>query len=665
MRLTPPSSLLFLLTLAVADRPAAIAQTAASADPPQLADRSLEDLMAVEVGTVFGAAKREQRVTEAPSSVTILTAEDVRRFGWRTLGEALASVRGFYTTYDRNYTYIGVRGVGRPSDYNNRVLVLVNGHRYNDNVYDQALVGNEFPIDLALVDRIEVIRGPGSALYGTSAFFAVINVVVRPGGAVGGSESSIEVGSFRSFRARASYGHRTVAGTDALLSVTRTSSNGRDLLYFPEYDADPAANFGISRDADGEASTSVFGSLSRGRYALQGTFGTRRKELPTGAWGTTLGDNRNYTDDMRGWLDATVTGTYEGVALTGRAFADYSGYRARYINLDGVLDNRDTADGAWIGGEGIASRRFGSRHHLTTGLEYRGNLRQDQANWDLEPYVVLIDARVSSNQVAVYAQDEIALHRRVTATLGARYDWWSHIGGTATPRVGVVYRTDANTAIKALYGEAYRAPSVYELYYYPDPLGRPLRPERVRTSEVVFEQYLGGSMRLSATGYRTNARNLIAQTDAPELFYFENRERIESRGVGFEAERRWTSGVLLRGSYAVQRTLDLPTGAEVSNSPRHLGLVHLAVPLAARYVTLAAESQYVGARLSTLGSHIPGAWLTNANVTYAPPRQPLSFSFRAANLWNASYAHPVGLEFRQDTMPQDGRTVSVRATLRL
>jgi outer membrane cobalamin receptor len=75
-----------------------------------------------------------------------------------------------------------VRGFGRPSDYNNRILLLVNGHRYNDNVYDQAPIGLDFPIDLALVDRIEVIRGPGSALYGTSAFFAVINVIVRPGG---------------------------------------------------------------------------------------------------------------------------------------------------------------------------------------------------------------------------------------------------------------------------------------------------------------------------------------------------------------------------------------------------------------------------------------------------------------------------------------------------
>ena len=145
MRLTTPSALLALTVLAATAAPAR-AQTS-PADPPALADKSLEDLMAVEVGTVFGAARREQRVTEAPSSVTIVTAEDIRTFGWRTLADALSSVRGFYVTNDRNYTYVGVRGFGRPSDYNNRVLVLVNGHRYNDNVYDQALIGNEFPVD--------------------------------------------------------------------------------------------------------------------------------------------------------------------------------------------------------------------------------------------------------------------------------------------------------------------------------------------------------------------------------------------------------------------------------------------------------------------------------------------------------------------------------------
>ena len=298
---------------------------------------------------------------------------------------------------------------------------------------------------------------------------------------------------------------------------------------------------------------------------------------------------------------------------------------------------------------------------MTTGVEYRRNVRQDQDSHLVDPFESTVDSHYRSNQAAIYAQDEIQLHRRVTATLGGRYDWWSLTGGTVTPRVGLVYRTDADTAIKALYGEAYRAPTVYETYYYPHPFERMLRPERLRTSEVVYEQYFGGSYRVTATGYVTHAKNLISQ--GAEL-YFENREQARSRGIEIEAERRCTSGTLLRASYVAQQTTDPVAGVELSNSPRRLALVQAAVPFWSRKISLAAESQYVGHRFSTMGTHIEGVWLTHVNVTFVPPGRPLSFSARVSNLFDTAYAHPVGFEFRQDVMPQDGRSVSVRATLR-
>src|SRR5207237_4980595 len=96
------------------------AQTpAAPQDPTAL---SLEQLLNTEVQTVFGASRFEQRVIDAPASVTIVTRDEIRRYGYRTLAEILQGVRGFYVTYDRNYTYLGVRGFGRPGDYNTRVL---------------------------------------------------------------------------------------------------------------------------------------------------------------------------------------------------------------------------------------------------------------------------------------------------------------------------------------------------------------------------------------------------------------------------------------------------------------------------------------------------------------------------------------------------------------
>jgi iron complex outermembrane receptor protein len=378
-----------------------------------------------------------------------------------------------------------------------------------------------------------------------------------------------------------------------------------------------------------------------------------------------LGDVGTHTTDSRAWIDAAVTGAFRGTALTARGFADYTGYRGSYLldEAEGPADTRDTADGVWIGGEATASRRLGTRHQVVTGIEYRRNLRQDQTYAYVDPYLVTVDARYKSNQFAIYGQDEIQLHRRLTATVGGRYDWWSLIGGTATPRVGLVYRTDADTAIKALYGEAYRAPTVYETYYYPDPSGRTLRPERLRTTEVVWEQYVGGSLRLTATGYVTLARNLISQTELDPFFY-ENREQSRSRGVEVEGERRWPNGILARASFVVQRTQDRRAGVELSNSPRQLGLVHLAVPAYSRNLTLATESQYVGSRLSSQGTPVDGGWLTNLHLTYRPAGRQVTVAGHVANLFDRAYGHPVGLEFRQDVIPQNGRSVSLRATVR-
>ena len=89
-----------------------------------------------------------------------MTAEDIRRFGYTSLADVLRGVRGLYVTNDRNYTYIGVRGFLRPGDYTTRVLVLIDGHRLNDNVYDSGSVGRESMLDVELIDRVEVIRGP-------------------------------------------------------------------------------------------------------------------------------------------------------------------------------------------------------------------------------------------------------------------------------------------------------------------------------------------------------------------------------------------------------------------------------------------------------------------------------------------------------------------------
>src|SRR6185295_13718375 len=122
----------------------------------------LEDLMKLDSGQVFGASERLQPATEAPASVSFVTSEEIKRYGYRTLADILRGIRGIYVTDDRNFSLVGTQGFAKPGDYNSRILLLVNGHRVNDNVFGQAEIGAEFGLDAAMFQRVEIIRGPAA-----------------------------------------------------------------------------------------------------------------------------------------------------------------------------------------------------------------------------------------------------------------------------------------------------------------------------------------------------------------------------------------------------------------------------------------------------------------------------------------------------------------------
>ena len=209
-----------------------------------LPELSLEELMRLDTGRVFGASERLQPSTEAPASVSFITADEIKRYGYRTLADILRGVRGMYVTNDRNFSYLGTRGFGKPGDYNSRILLLVNGHRVNDNVYGQAEIGAEFGIDPAMFERVEIIRGPASSLYGDSAIFAVVNVITKSGASLDGASFTVEDGTLGTRLARASAGRRLASGVEVAISGTYEESAGVDRLYFPAFDT-PATNHGI------------------------------------------------------------------------------------------------------------------------------------------------------------------------------------------------------------------------------------------------------------------------------------------------------------------------------------------------------------------------------------------------------------------------------------
>lgn len=237
----------------------------------------LEQLMDI---PVMAASKYAQPQHEVAASVSVITRDDIRTFGWRTLGEALASLPGFHTTYDRQYTYVGARGLGMPDDFNTRLLITLNGNRLNEPTYDSVMAGHEFPLDQDLIERIEVIPGPGGAVYGQNALFGVINVVTRDGAGLNGTEVAAAWQSPQGQRqVRLSHGRVLDNGVDLLLSASGLRARGEDRFY--DYGAGGA---GVAAGLDGERADQLFLRLSRGPWSFDLAYGDRRKDDPTAAY---------------------------------------------------------------------------------------------------------------------------------------------------------------------------------------------------------------------------------------------------------------------------------------------------------------------------------------------------------------------------------------------
>ena len=387
-----PAFVLMCMGIAVAQEKKPVQQ----ADPTQL---SLDELMKAEI---YSASKQWQTVAEAPASISIVTADQIQKYGYRTLAEILRSVRGVYITNDRNYSYIGIRGFARPGDYNTRMLLLVDGHRLNDSIYDGAYIGTEFPVDVDLIDRVEVIRGPSSSLYGGSAFFGVINVITKRGNDLKGPVTSFEAATFGTYKGRVSYGESFRNGFEMLVSASFYNSAGCDRLFYSEF-ADPSTNNGFAVGADHDQSHSVFGNgLYRG-LRVQALYGSRKKGVPTASYGTVFNTTDTHTTETLSFIDLQYTRTLQNEwDVTGRLSYNRYHYYGNYVfDYEGegnppFVENKDVTNAAWWGTELNASKRLLQKHRLTLGMEYRDNLRQDQRNYDAVPFYVYLDDRRQS-----------------------------------------------------------------------------------------------------------------------------------------------------------------------------------------------------------------------------------------------------------------------------
>jgi outer membrane receptor for ferrienterochelin and colicins len=650
-------------------------------------DVSLEELLDLPVEV---ASKRAQRTSEAPADVSVITAEEIEIYGYRTLAELLNSQRDFHISNDRTYEYVGVRGISLPGDYNTRILLLVDGHRANENVYDSMAVGLDAPIDVSAIERVEIIRGPASSLYGSNAFLAVVNVVTKSG-AVEKIRAEVESGAFASpiqydsTRAWVQGGHRSKYGLDIFAAFSASHRVGARKLYFAAFD-DPATNNGVASNKDGEDAQNAFLRLGLGNFRLSAGYVRRSKDEPAASFDTIFNDPRAHSVDLREFADLGYRRYFEAskLAVAWRATLDHYRYQGYFpedatqangpptslVNQDDVASvafgTEAQATKSWIESGGILSQV-----NTTVGVEYQDRPIIKQWNGYPETGEVALDRNDHSQFLAAFAMQEATLADRITLGAGVRYDHWVAYHHALCPRLTLNATPTATTRIKVMYGSAFRAANAYERFY--DAVGASanpgIRPESIDSYELVILQDLTNHLRMVGSAYVFRMHDLIALHTDPGSgnLSFQNLAEVNARGASLEVEAAW-SFLRVRASYFVQKATWSQSSAApttLPNSPHHMVKARLLVPLLHERLHFFSEGWFLSQResvqsLAGTAAAVPAYLQVNAGASFRVIPA-VWLQLLARNVTNRRHLDPASDEFREPSLAQDGLSMWLRA----
>lgn len=634
---------------------------ATSIDPRSIAAKSLEELLQTPVSI---ATRTEETFTTAPSSVTVFTRSEIGNMGIRTVEELLNYVPGFQSVRTASRSYYSVASRGRNSpQLSNDILFMINGRRLNDDFSGAALIFDRY-LSTGNVQRVEVIRGPGSALYGSNAFLGVVNIIT----AMDLDELSISAGE-PGYRA----GHVNLS----------TSSEGLETAFFlggftddGEKFSDRSSPVGAST-RDPRQSLQAYGSVATGRLRLDARYSKTDIEdfwLFTTVPASEINDyeSTDYSVDLAYTLAETeraklnVSGGYRKIDSKSRVLI-----LPREVMLPFNLARLTEGTDPFIGGPSVelsatefrldGSLRADTAHDLSAGLEYRRTDFEKLKNSNNYETLDVLDALILGEPGPIrfyddvietadfgptgshrtvwggYLQDVYSISERTRATLGLRYDHYSDVGGNLSPRLAVVHSAPHGATYKLMYGEAFRAPTISELATVNTPtvVSNPdLDPERVKTLELAWLQRYG-NVQTTLTGYYSRIEDQIRSVpvagDDPRRTFI-NGDSEDLSGVELEIHADLTDRLFVRATAA--HMLELPE--DPRNASRNLASVIVNYRRGDWNLNLNGYHQSSVETQTEPVQKLEGHWLFNLNVRRDIDR--LTLFGTVDNILNEDYA---------------------------
>jgi iron complex outermembrane receptor protein len=606
---------------------------------------------------VVGAAKREQSLGNVASAVTVVSGDRIRRFGYRTVGEAIAGVAGLYLEDDRIVQTIGIRGLNVLGDFNTRILVLIDGATVNEAWGSFAGVGFDTFMSIDDVARIEVIRGPVSSLYGANAFFGIINIVTRGAAETPSAWGRVSVNSINGVVTSAGFAsggvHQQVRGT---VQVMNRFGDTSDVA-------------GVGTDLKGDGSSqyalSLVGSY-QGSFAQVRAYRTRRDvpfapynadptaPTPYSEYDTQLIVEGGHTHELSKRLTVAVRGY-----INAYEFYDH------YPQLGGAPPWDDYGDGRTYGAEvrgryEIVPQKLG----LTAGTEASFYQTESHSYQEMATSTApdpMVETRIPAdfNIEGVYGELDGQPLPWLGFTAGVRYDRNSVIDTRLSPRAALFLSNKDQYGAKLLYAEGFRNPSAYEAFFYDgvafeQPMN--LRSETIRSVEGVLwaKPEPGLSTRFSA--FYWDARGVTQQqTDVMTgLLQFQNVGRYVTQGAEAEASYRTASGWYAFGGLEYSKVGCITCGAystdpmattleygNVPNAPPWTGSLGVSTPKLWGRAHVSSEVLYIGERATRPDTDAMGnlvqspsspAWLDWNWAIYVPNVHGYDFTLGVRNL---------------------------------